>query len=100
MTMPIRNATGSWLRSSVGIKAEIILFVACRTRIQARICLRLRCASAPADGRREMWLAARCEPLHQLIGQPGFLHPLLNRGNVIRHAPKFEDVVIQVEDRK
>src|SRR5579864_8704228 len=45
-------------------------------------------------------LSARSDSLNQRKRQAGLLHALLNSGNIIRNAPKFNDLVIQVGDGK
>src|SRR5580704_6823098 len=47
-----------------------------------------------------MPLAAGCQALDQRVGQAGLLHAFLNRGNVVRHAPIFNHLVIQIGDGK
>ena len=43
-------------------------------------------------------LAARSDSLNQRKWQAGLLHAFLNSGNIIRNAPKFNDLVIQIGD--
>src|SRR5579872_2784143 len=43
-------------------------------------------------------LAARSQAFDQRKRQSGFFHPLLNRGNIVRHPPEFDDLVVQIED--
>src|SRR5258708_18386444 len=44
------------------------------------------------------FLAAGPYTLDQRKGQAGVLHAILNRGNIIRHAPEFNDAMIQIGD--
>src|SRR5580700_6160694 len=98
MTIPTRNATGRRLRSSVGIKSEFLLvcFGSGSARLQEGTSSNIRCP--PEGGRYKMPLAARSEPLDQRKRQAGLLHAFLNRSDIIRHTPKFNDVMIQVGD--
>src|SRR6266436_1635320 len=45
-------------------------------------------------------LAAYRDSVDQRTWQAGAAHALLDRGNIIRHAPKFDDVMIHVGHRK
>src|SRR5229473_2031663 len=44
--------------------------------------------------------AARHEPLNQRLRKAGGSHALLDDGNIVGHAPKLDDLVLQVGDRK
>src|SRR5713226_2662521 len=44
--------------------------------------------------------AARHEPLNQRLREAGGSHALLDDGNIVGHAPKLDDLVLQVGDRK
>ena len=43
-------------------------------------------------------LSPDCDPLDQGVWQTGRSHTLLHRGNLIRHAPKFDHTMIQIGD--
>src|SRR5713226_9285063 len=44
--------------------------------------------------------AARHEPLNQRLREAGGSHALLDDGNIVGHAPKLDDLVLQVGDGK
>src|SRR5258707_15880760 len=44
--------------------------------------------------------AAHEEPLRQRLRKAGHAHALLDDGNIVRHAPKFNDLVFQIGDGK
>src|SRR6266699_1044576 len=45
-------------------------------------------------------LTACRKPLNEWIGETGALHALLHRGNIIRDAPEFNHLMIQIGDGK
>src|SRR5712664_1160792 len=80
MTNPAPKATGSRLRSAEGITFYIL-----HKQGGCSSCLR------PV-------LTACRKPLYERIGESGALHALLHRGNIIRDAPEFNHLMVQIGD--
>src|ERR1700722_6029501 len=45
-------------------------------------------------------LAAEGKPQDQGLGKSGLRHPILHRFNIIRDAPEFDRMILEVSDRK
>src|ERR1700745_1039061 len=45
-------------------------------------------------------LAAERQPMNERFRQAGVVHATLHPRNIIRYAPKFHDVVLQISDGK
>src|SRR6266446_5770396 len=80
MTTPAPETTESRLRSAEGITFYIL----------------------PKQGGCSLWLrpvlTACRKPLDERIGESGALHALLHRGDIIRDAPEFNHLMVQIGD--